>query len=297
MLRTLLCALAFTVPFSFGAEDRLLAFKKGEQLFVSKADGSGAKKLRKGDNPSIAPDGKSLAFTQYGSGSDDSSRHIAVMEIATGKTRIFKEGVPSDNSQRPAWSPNGSQILFHVYADGDWHIAAIDANGGNFRYVKKAGPNHNSYWSATWAADGKSFFAHDLQNLYRFDLQGSELKRWKVEDLFRNGSFNSGSQLAASPDGKRLLADVDMDEPVAVDGWNGPAPSVWVIDVAAGTSERLTPKGQFGSNGCWLTDDEIAFSSFSVKQRQPAIHRLTLGSKGSAVLVKNAEAPSASSGR
>jgi hypothetical protein len=38
------------------------------------------------------------------------------------------------------------QIVSHTMAEGDWQIGVVNADGTGFHYLKKGGPNKNSFW-------------------------------------------------------------------------------------------------------------------------------------------------------
>ena len=84
-----------------------------------------------------------------------------------------------------------------------WHLALVNADGGDFRYVKKATATNDSFWSSCWAPDGRSIYMQDLDNLHQIGLDGAEIKSWKLESLIPKGSFSSGSRFAVSPDGRQ----------------------------------------------------------------------------------------------
>ncbi|CAN5431721.1 hypothetical protein BH20VER3_BH20VER3_13710 [soil metagenome] len=271
-----------------------IAFERGSIIWIANLDGTNARKIAKGSAPDLSPDGKRIAFHTDSSTKGAVVRRIAVVDVASRNVTFFKE-IPSDNCQRALWSPDGGRILFHIWAESDWHIAMIKRDGSDFRYVRKAAPERNSYWSTCWSPDGKSFYAQDLSNLYQFDLEGKELKKWKLDSLFPGGSMNSGSSISVSPDGERLLLDIDMnDEEANMPDWNGPPPSVWSLDLAAKKATRLTPKGMVASEGCWLDDKRILFVAQSAKETEPTIYKLKLGEKKWTPLLKNASNPSVS---
>ena len=282
--------------FSSAAEtSRSLCFERGTDIWVAGRDGGGAKKITRGSSPNISPDGKRIAFHTSGSEGNDVERRIAVADVASKQVKIFKSEVPSENCQHAVWSPNGAQILFSIWTDNDWHLAVIDADGSDFRYVKKAVPKGNSLWSACWAPDGKSIYAQNLDKLVQLRLNGSELKSWNLRSLFPKGGLSSASHFAVSSDGKTLLLDVEMEEEsVKVTDWDGPPPAIWRFDFAEEKPTRLTPKGMLGSQGCWLDATNILFSSQASGEKQPSIYRMSRDGKERKVFLKNATMPSAS---
>src|SRR5437868_6635806 len=76
---------------------RKLAFERGAAVWVASLDGTGATKIAAGASPDISPDGMKLAFNTDEPSTKLPVRHIAVTDLASGKTTVFKD-VPSDNS-------------------------------------------------------------------------------------------------------------------------------------------------------------------------------------------------------
>jgi TolB protein len=295
MIRSIvaLAALLF-VDVSLGVEPRRVAFERGSGVWIANLDGTSAKKIARGTQPDISLDGTRVAFNTNSGNSKVLDRRIAFADIATAKVTIFKTEIPSDNCQHAAWSPDGSQILFSLYAEADWHLGLINADGTGFRYVKKAPATKGGFWSACWAPDGRSVYVQDLDNISQLDLEGTELTRRDLHELFPSAGLTSSSRMAVSPDGKTLVLDVEMDEDVEREDWDGPPPAIWTLDLPAGTVTRLTPKGFFGWSPSWLGDEEILFVSKGAKEKQRSLYRMSRQGENRKLILKNVEAPSVS---
>src|SRR6266481_9994797 len=92
---------------SFGvtasAADQRIAFERNDAVYIANLDGTGEKKIAEGIFPAISPDGARVAFNTVEKTSNTTYvRHIAVVDVATGKLNVFKD-VPSDNSYYPSW--------------------------------------------------------------------------------------------------------------------------------------------------------------------------------------------------
>lgn len=283
-------ALLFTVVGASAAATREIAFARGSEILVAQLDGSHPRQIAKGSFPDISPDGTRIVFNTEGD-----KRRIALVDVATKKVKIFQAEIPSDNCFGAIWSPDGSQILFNIWADNKWHLASIRADGSGFRYVRKSTGTSDSLWSICWAPDGKSIYGQDLEQIYRFSLEGKEEARWETAKLFPKGGLNSGSSLAVAPDGKRLLVEVDMEEQEApIPNWEGPPPALWVWEVASGRTTRLTPNGLMAMEACWVDDARILYVSQAAKEKQPGLSEMTLTEKNRQMLLKDARAPSVS---
>ena len=295
--------LSYFATLSVVVGSQLVAFERGTSIWIANIDGSNARKIAEGSGPDLSPDGSRVVFNTDDSSSNEVVREIAIADLATKKVTVIN-GIPSKNCQRALWSPNGKQILFTTWNGNDWDIALISPDGSAFRYVRKSQPRDpekkgipkpDPVWSTAWAMDGNSFFTQDLDYLYRFNLEGSEVKKWKLDSLFPAGGMNSGSRITSSPDGKSLLVEVDMDEEVKdMPDWDGPPPALWTFDLESAKTTRLTKKGVLAASGCWLDNQRILFNLFSAKEKKPAIYQMEIGKKEMKPLIKDGVNPSVS---
>jgi TolB protein len=116
-----------------GKAQRRIAFTRDSTLWTANADGTEVRKLIKGADPSISPDGSKVAFTMSPPGEKELLRFVAVADVATGATKIFKT-TPSSNSFGPVWSPDGSQILFETFVEKHLRLGLLNADGSEFRF-------------------------------------------------------------------------------------------------------------------------------------------------------------------
>jgi len=275
---------------SLHAAEQTVAYTDGT-ILTRALDGGKPRRITEGAWPDISPDGTKVAYNTESAKTME--RRIAVADIATRRSTVFSE-IPSDNCHSPAWSPDGKQITFYIYADSDWHIGLVNADGTGFRYVHKAGANHRTRWGAAWAADGKSLFCQDLDTLYRIALDGKILAQWSVEKTFPRGGLNSGARLAPSPDGKSLLVDVDMGEDVNREDWDGPPPSIWQLDLATGRADRITKPDQYLWEPAWINDREILCNGLPAGSKTFSIFRLPVAGGKPTLWVKKARSASVS---
>jgi TolB protein len=268
-----------------------IAFDRDGAIFTAGLDGKGAKKIAEGDYPQISPDGTRVAFNTNEPSDKLPVRHIAVADLATGKVKVLKQGT-GDNSFGPAWSPDGKTLLFSTFANDEWQLGLIQADGTGFRIAKKAEDKGQSCYEPTWAADGKSFFCHDLDSIYRFDLDGKLIKKWAIHDIVANGDMSSGSRLSVSPDGKSLLMDIDMNEDHKRSNWDGPPPALWLLDLSAEKATRISKKEVFAWDPTWISNDEYLFLSQGAKETKPSLYRASIKGGEPKLITKGARTPS-----
>lgn len=295
MLRYLVFPFAIGLVVALHAADltRKVAYARSGTLFVANLDGSSAHKMGTGAWPDLSPDGTRVAFNTEDPGGKSPDRRIVLAEVATGKvTRL--PNIPSTNCHSPVWSPDGKRILFQIHAEDDWHIGLIGTDGSDFKYVKRAGAKNHSFYSIAWAPDGKSFYCQDLDIICRVGVEGDTQKKWEISKLFPNGGMSSGGRLAPSPDGRTLLVDVEMDEDVMRTDWDGPPPAIWSLDMSSGQATRITPKGVFAWQPCWLTSDAFLCSLQPASASRPSIYRMSADGRMRQALIKDAESVSVS---
>src|SRR5256714_2772115 len=163
--------------------DRQIAFERNNAVYVANLGGTNEKKIADGIFPAISPDGTRVAFNTVEKTGDTSYvRHIAVVDIATGKVEVFKD-VPSDNSYYPSWTADGKQILFTTRPHEVWDLVVTNADGTNFRVLKPGVQNEVTRYSPIWARHDQSVFCEDMTNIYRIALDGSVQNQWKISKI------------------------------------------------------------------------------------------------------------------
>lgn len=268
-----------------------VAFERGQTIWVANTDGTKIRKIATGARPRFSPDGTRLAFQAQSDWNDKAFwSRIAVADLASTKIQVFEEQIPLGRCYDALWSPDGKQILFGLTTGKDWHLGLISADGTNFHYVKKGSSGVPVLQSACWAHDGGSIYAQDGKYLYQLGLNGAELKKSELSTLLPGFSLETDTVLAPSLQDHFLLIDVtNKDEPVKAPGWEGAARSLWVIDLASGKADRLTPEGMLAWNGYWLSANKIVFIGQTASDEAPAIYEMALPGKEKKVVVKNSD--------
>jgi len=285
--------LLFGAASSFAAP-QMIAFERNQAVWIANLDGTGEKKVADGIFPAISPDGTRVAFNTVEKTSDTSYvRHIAVIELATGKLNVFK-AVPSDNSYYPSWTADGKQILFTTRPHEVWDLVVANSDGTNFHVLKPGVQNEVTRYSPIWARDGQSVFCEDMANVYQLGLDGAVRAQWKIGKIVPKGDMSGDGRIDVSPDGKRLLLSIDMGEESGRKDWDGPLPALWSFDLQSQKATRLTPKKLFGWDGVWIDNNNILFLSKAAGEKEDSIYRMSVEGKNLKRLIKNARFPSVS---
>jgi TolB protein len=140
--------------------------------------------------PDWSPDGSRLVFASNragnydiyvtpasGAGPPQSSEASQGGQVqADGSTKLVRLTDHPGADMHPAWSPDGTQIVFESKRDeGDWDVWVMNADGGDLRNL--TGDESANDGNPTWSPDGKRIaFSSDRRgsyDIYVVDADGS----------------------------------------------------------------------------------------------------------------------------
>lgn len=102
----------------------------------------------------VSPDGKTLAYDVLG--------RIWLMPVEGGEGKPVTDSL--GNARQPSWSPDGKQITFQGYWQGNWHIYIVNADGSN---LKQMTSGDFDYREPHWSPDGTTLaFSSDRSGNY-----------------------------------------------------------------------------------------------------------------------------------
>ncbi len=196
--------------------------------------------------PAISPDGQYVAFL---SERDVFNINLFVADATTGKVITKLRSSASNNhfdsirfiNSAGTWSPDGKQLAFVTFADGDNEIAIWELDSGSITdRIRVEGVTALS--NPAWSPDGKTLafsgMNGGISDLYLLDLKTNAVRQL-TDDRFAD------IQPAWSPDSKTLAFTTDRGE----DGTNFETLAsvkvrLGLIDVETGDIEVLKPFGK-----------------------------------------------------
>jgi TolB protein len=238
------------VAFSSNREGRQMGHTSGlGDVYVMTADGSDPRNVSHslGDDLGFnvwvlgwSPGGEVVFVTDGPHGGGVDRRVYLVNEDDTGLRPLFDR--VGDHS--PAWSPDGSNIVFLSERDGRPRLYLMNADGTEERPLTDHGGNDwlGPYYGQRaydpWSPDGSHIVFHrdreDQWGIHVIDVAGSNLRRL-TEDPYTD--FNGWS-----PDGERIA--------FTLRGIG--ASDIYVMDVASGAQTNLTASGWQEKDAIWL---------------------------------------------
>ncbi len=172
-----------------------IAYMYGFQIWVVRADGSGARKLAgtRSNIPEWSADDRRIYYTAFIGGADTRIGWVSLDGTDGG---IVPTGETNVHSAR--WSPNGRTMAVSVESNGSFSVETMDGSGSNRKVI--AFERGTSYSPAAWSPDGRKILVTALVGGARFDVVVMNSDGTGRTTIRQNAIAD-----AWSPDGSRIL--------------------------------------------------------------------------------------------
>jgi Tol biopolymer transport system component len=270
------------LAFDVSPDHRNIAFDLLGQLWVTPAGGGDARAITDAvrdssddDDPSFAPDGKSIVFAGERSG------HAGLWRLDLASHEVERLTVAPQSDGQPAWSPDGRTIAFvrqmaerrgERVVGGAWlHLYEVTSRA--VRRIPLGADGAASIRDPAWSADGRSLYVVAPREGTPDPLAGGAL--WSVDVATGAWKVVADSTLAVlspspSPDGQTLAF-------VARDSLG--RHQVWMRPVGGGAPRQLTSEVELTPRRVrWAGPDTVLFVSGG------RFHRLAVASGARAEL-------------
>ena len=204
--------------------------------------------------PRFSPDASRIAFTCYAPAGGFTSAQICLYSLETSRPVAFPRWRGTNSS--PAWSPDGSQLMFMSSMHGDPELFVSDASGNRLKRITySAGGDTSPAWNPKTGQ--QVAFVSDrggIPQLYLMNADGSSVEKINFED--RGYVIDP----AWSPNGQLLAFS-----------WRRPDGNydIYVMDVASRTTLQLTRDAGRNERPSWAPDGRhIVFESTRAGSRQ-----------------------------
>ncbi len=193
--------------------------------------------------PSLSPDGRSVAFV-----SDHGGQPDIWVGLVTGGSLVRITNDPN-LKYRPRWSPDGSKIAYaRLNEAGIYDIWIVPAFGGTPRKILTGGGD------PAWSPDGRflAFTNHVTGSIWICDATGSNPRQLTQPE--RNSLQH---QPAYSRDGRQMI--FVRQRRFATFTSAPPYGELHVVEVSTGKTKALTQDGALAFSPAWSPGDEFIY--------------------------------------
>jgi len=246
--------------------------------------------------PAFSPDGNSVAFVRENAGWEEAG--IFVTPIGSDQ---LVQLTHNRGDCCPVWSPDGRSIAFSRFADKEYSIYVVAADGTAAQKRNADAPAGKSvaftltaagagerkldtdrviprHGELSWSPDGMAIAFAGGTGIYLSSLEDLSVRR-----LTEPPPMSQDWGPSFSPDGQRVFFVRNREV--------GFPDEIWVTSAAGGNATRvLSERGRIVSPPQWSFDGEAVIFS-SNRNGHPAIWRASLNAPGSAVQIAEAEPP------
>jgi TolB protein len=189
--------------------------------------------------PRWSPDSTRIAFTCYAPAAGVVSAQICIYSTLTSKLLAFPRWHGTNSA--PAWSPDGSKIMFMSSMYGDPELFVVDTNGGHpKRITYSAGSDTSPAWNPKTGE--QVIFVSDrggLPQIYMMNADGTSTSKIDLPDM------GYVIDPAWSPNGQLVAFS-----------WRRPSGNydIYVMDVTSHQLVELTRDAARNERPCWAPD-------------------------------------------
>jgi len=231
-----------------------------KEIWVMDFDGANQQRLTSLHSialtPRWSPDGLRIAFTCWRRGADNvTSAQICMHSMETGRAVAFVAFRGTNSA--PAWSPDGSSLMFMSSMHGDPELFTVDSTGGSLKRITySAGADTSAAWNPKTGQ--QVAFVSDrggIPQVYMMNADGTNVEKLRLPD-----TMGYVIDPAWSPNGQLLAFS-----------WRRPTGNydIYIMDVATGSIVEITRDAGRNERPSWAPDGRhIVFESTRTGSRQ-----------------------------
>jgi WD40 repeat protein len=274
---------------------RLAYQSRDESLVVI---GGGHSKLFRGISCGAwSPDGRKIAYTTWRSGGSE----LDLVDVVSGRRVVLTRPPPGDDDGSAQWSPDGRRIMFLRHERNSNYgssIYVVGRNGTGLRLLS-GGVGGSVVYPPSWSPDGQRIAFDAWHGLFVIRATGTGRRRIS-SDQFVPVWSPRGDEIALTgytggvpgvfvvhPDGSGLRHLLSVGSGLSTVRWSADGrqlavqadfslfdyADIYVVDVATGSSQRITQSWRYGYVlylGQWAPRSTAALASSPVSWAIPS---------------------------
>jgi len=273
------CLLASCSLFSSKKKVFDYAYVNGKGLYAAAYGKEPTRIFINGTDPRLSPDGRKIAYTDIGGKGHE--RRIGVFDLEAGKVTILDTAC--HNCYGPVWSPDGNYLVYNAFTVKNWGIRYVDKDNQHVVELATSTDSLLGFSAPTWSSDGKKIVVQNTSAVYIYSVGGRVLQSVPLEQMDSSLAFSSSTTFVLNKNEDKLVywagvpSDVKSGEPHT---------AVFVHDLGAGKSVRISPKGY----ECWqpiLRGDTVYCNGKKGAGGKSNVYRMDLNGKNFEVALKN----------
>ncbi len=196
-------------------------------------------------NPAWSPDGKYIAYISALPSSRD-EYHIAVMDVATGDTRILATNGRKESE--PTWSPDGKQIAYWSYDKGGAGIYIVSSDSGKAQRLGDIA--QGGALQLSWSPDGTHLMYTSIDGLYTVNVEDSTATNLTINKDQGTCCIPAGAGVW-SPDGRQIAF---------VANWDGKGLQIYTMNADGSNPHPVVAQTGWQIAPAWFPDGKhLAF--------------------------------------
>lgn len=242
-----------------------LVFGDRTWVYYLAANSTTPRKLTKGNFPALSPDGQRVAYcTPVDASKAGESVTVMLFDLASGKmSSIFQV---NGYVNRVRWSPDGSKLLFSAaYLNGKREVDIIGPDGhGKQKVIATGEQGVSDVFAPVWAADGRSIFFQDMNNLIQVSTDGSVIAKLPLGPIAEEKeSVTSADSFVPSPvDGDVIIYTRSVPgSKLWEKNYGEPNTALFLYNLQTKTRKRLTPVELLALDPVWSRDGRFIYFS------------------------------------
>lgn len=250
-----------------------LAYSDEDNNVIAVSADLGEYKLINAVDPALSPNGKFLAITRNSGNTSNYKRTISILNLLSNEEKSLN--IDNDNYYYASWSPDNLKLAFNVFIDNNWQVGLINADLSGYRHFTDK--NITGMMMPTFSEDSKFLYAHNLENIYKFDLQGNIIKTISISKLIGEDYFlSSNTRFYLFDNDENIVFNAGFADKNKDEFYDEPPETIFKYNIVSKKITRLLPNTLNAYSINFAGDRNIIFSGNYRNKLKSSIYKLNI---------------------